>query len=94
MHKSPCIYMFVCISVLLSTCLLIYFFEGIRVVNGPHFEDLTRAESEITSLNPARSRHLVFEVRFKPKANFTEWVKISATAKYQKTAWLIEWALG
>jgi len=31
--------------------------------------------------NPARARHLFL----KPESQFTEWVKISATAEYQKT---------
>ena len=45
-----------------------------RVVNGPHFEARTRPEPDI-----------LFEVRFIPKAKFTEWVKMCATAVYQKT---------
>ena len=40
-----------------------------RVVKGPHFEAWTRPEPEITSLNPARVRHLFLKPDLVLKAN-------------------------
>jgi len=55
--------------------------DWIRVVNGPHFEVPTRPEHEIAKPNPARAQHLVLKPNLGPKAKFTEWVKICATAR-------------
>jgi len=64
-----------------------YYWPGlrIRVVNWSYFEARTRPGPEITSPNLTRARNLFLKPNFSPKAKFTEWVKISTTAEYQKT---------
>ena len=52
-----------------------------RVAAGPYFEAWTRPEPEFTSPNPARARHLFLKPDVRPKAKFTQGVKICATAK-------------
>jgi len=68
-----------------------WFFEAFwgdwngRVVNGSHFEARTRPEPEITSPNPARARHLFLRPDLGRESQIYQWVKICATAGYQKT---------
>ena len=57
---------------------------GTRVVNELHFQVQIRPEPVITSPNPDRVRHLFLKPNFSPKATFTEWDKVCATAEYQK----------
>jgi len=50
-----------------------------------HYKARNRPESEITSPSPAWADSYFWSPIQARKANYTEWIKICATAGYQKT---------